>query len=86
MGGLAQGDGGACGCACRGSGFRDSLPWHLGWTRWFVQSGIDRRAVWPTGYYDSSTRAWRNNCSMRLPPGEAQRWWLDVAVGSGKIS
>ncbi|MFN8447667.1 MAG: hypothetical protein U0521_03490 [Anaerolineae bacterium] len=36
-----------------------------------------------TGYYDSLTRAWRNNRVMRLPPGAPQRWWLDVAVGSG---
>lgn len=35
-----------------------------------------------TGYYDSLTRAWRNNRVMRLPPGAPQRWWLDVAVGS----
>ncbi len=38
-----------------------------------------------TGYYDSLARAWQNQRVMTLPPGEQQRWVLDLTVGSGKI-
>ena len=38
-----------------------------------------------TGFYDNLDFAWRNNRFMHMLPNEPDRWYIDIAVGSGMM-